>query len=104
MLGLFPGVWDSQVHGAVVEESRLQRTHPYSQKTELQEGDDDDSEGGREAEGSGRMLDWTGIHSRARVVMAGVSVQIKYRKHLPPQRLASKVRKTPQEQPLSWHC
>lgn len=50
------------------------------------------------------MLGWTGIHSGARVVVAGVLAQIKYREHLPPQGLASKVRKTPQEQSASWHC
>lgn len=50
------------------------------------------------------MLGWTGIHSGARVVVAGVLAQIKYREHLPPQGLASKVRKMPQEQSASWHC
>lgn len=103
MLELFPGGWDSQVHGAVVEESRLQRANPIP-KNQLQAGDDDDSEGGREAEGNGRMLGWNGIHSRARVVVAGVSAQTKYRKHLPPQFLASEVRKNATEQSLSWHC
>lgn len=96
-----PGAWGCR--GGEGKETHRRQLNP-NPKRELQAGDDDDSEGEREVEGSGRMLGWTGIHSGARVVVAGVSVQIKYREHLPPQGLASKVRKMSQEQSLSWHC
>lgn len=97
-----PGAWGRG--GGEGKETHCKELARIPNKQSCQAGGDGDSEGGREAEGSGRMLGWTGIHSRAGVVVAGVSAQVKYRERLPPQDLASKVRKMPQEQSLSWHC